>query len=463
MMLLSEIAKVVSGELRGGDVRVNSVDTDSRKIVDGQLFVAIKGDRFDGNAYAEEALAKGAAAVLISDADSDAYPAVVVNDTRKALGQLAAYWRAKMKAPVIAITGSNGKTTTKEMLVAILSAAAGDADLVHATYGNLNNDIGLPLTLLKARPEHQYIVLEMGMNHLGEIDYLTHIAKPNVAVINNAGTAHIGELGSRENIAKAKGEIYAGLSERGLAIINQDDAFAGYWASLNSDRKIITFAMREHADVMAKVSETSTGMLVGLTTPNGAIEVKLEVLGLHNVSNALAAAATATALGIGNADIAKGLASFHGVYGRLQHKAGFNGATLIDDTYNANPDSMKAALDVLKNLGGTMIFLMGDMGELGAEAAKLHAEIGAYAKKVGVQHLFAFGDMSHNAVNAFGRGGQHFNTIEMMVETLKPFMNSQVVVLVKGSRFIKMENVVALLTANHETEKNKTAEKMPCC
>jgi UDP-N-acetylmuramoyl-tripeptide--D-alanyl-D-alanine ligase len=463
MMLLSEIAKVVNGQLRGKDVRVNTVDTDSRNVTQGQLFVAIKGERFDGNAYAEEALTKGAAAVLISDSNSHAQPAVVVHDTRKALGLLAAYWREKMTAPVIAITGSNGKTTTKEMLVAILTVAAGDADLVHATYGNLNNDIGMPLTILKAQPKHRYIVLEMGMNHLGEIDYLTHIAKPNLAVINNAGTAHIGELGSRENIAKAKGEIYAGLSERGLAIINHDDAFAGYWESLNSDRKIITFAMRRHADVMAKVIEIPSGIQVELTTPSGTVEIKLSVLGLHNVSNALAAAATATALGIINTDIAKGLSNFQGVYGRLQHKVGFNGATLIDDTYNANPDSMKAALDVLKNLGKQIMFVMGDMGELGVDAAKLHAEIGAYAQEIGVQHLFAIGDMSQNAVNAFGSGGKHFNTIEMMVETLKPFMNSQVTVLVKGSRFMKMENVVALLTAHHETEKNKTAEKMPCC
>lgn len=463
MMLLSEIAKAVNGQLRGEDVWVNSVDADSRSIEQGQLFVAIKGERFDGNTFAEEALVKGAVAVLVSDDNSPAQPSVVVKDTRKALGQLAAYWREKLAAPVIAITGSNGKTTTKEMLVEILTSATGDADLIHATYGNLNNDIGMPLTLLGARPKHQYIVLEMGMNHLGEIDYLTHIAKPNVAVINIAGTAHIGELGSRENIAKAKGEIYAGLGEHGIAIINQDDAFEGYWKSLNTGRKIISFAMHQQADVMAKATESTSGIKIELTTPNGVVEAKLSVLGLHNVINALAAAATAIALGVDNTHIAKGLAFFQGVYGRLQAKLGINGATLIDDTYNANPDSMKAALDVLKHLGGQTIFVMGDMGELGVDAAKLHSEIGAYAKKAGVQHLLAIGDLSQNAVNAFGSGGKHFTSIDLLVETLKPYMKSDLTVLVKGSRFMKMEKVVALLTTHNETEKNKTAEKMPCC
>lgn len=463
MMLLSEIAKAVNGQLRGEDVWVTSVDADSRSIEQGQLFVAIKGERFDGNTFAEEALVKGAVAVLISDDNNPAQPSVVVTDTRKALGQLAAYWREKLAAPVIAITGSNGKTTTKEMLVEILTSATGDADLIHATYGNLNNDIGMPLTLLGARQKHQYIVLEMGMNHLGEIDYLTHIAKPNVAVINIAGTAHIGELGSRENIAKAKGEIYAGLGEHGIAIINQDDAFEGYWKSLNPGRKIISFAMHQQADVMAKASESTSGIQIELTTPNGVIEAKLSVLGLHNVINALAATATAIALGVENKHIAKGLAFFQGVYGRLQPKLGINGATLIDDTYNANPDSMKAALDVLKHLGGQSIFVMGDMGELGVDAARLHSEIGAYAKEAGVQHLLAIGDLSQNAVNAFGSGGKHFTSIDLLVETLKPYMKSDLTVLVKGSRFMKMEKVVALLTTHHETEKNKTAEKMPCC
>jgi UDP-N-acetylmuramoyl-tripeptide--D-alanyl-D-alanine ligase len=453
MMLLSEIAKAVNGQLRGEDVWVTSVDADSRSIEQGQLFVAIKGERFDGNTFAEEALVKGAVAVLVSDDNNPAQPSVVVTDTRKALGQLAAYWREKLAAPVIAITGSNGKTTTKEMLVEILTSATGDADLIHATYGNLNNDIGMPLTLLGARQKHQYIVLEMGMNHLGEIDYLTHIAKPDVAAINIAGTAHIGELGSRENIAKAKGEIYAGLGEHGIAIINQDDAFEGYWKSLNSGRKIISFAMHQQADVMAKASESTSGIQIELTTPNGVIEAKLSVLGLHNVINALAATATAIALGVDNMHIAKGLAFFQGVYGRLQPKLGINGATLIDDTYNANPDSMKAALDVLKHLGGQSIFVMGDMGELGVDAAKLHSEIGAYAKEAGVQHLLAIGDLSQNAVNAFGSGGKHFTSIDLLVETLKPYMKSDLTVLVKGSRFMKMEKVVALLTTHHETEK----------
>jgi UDP-N-acetylmuramoyl-tripeptide--D-alanyl-D-alanine ligase len=224
MMMLSDIAKAVGGTLQGTDMRIESVDTDSRRIQAGQLFVGIQGERFDGNTFAAAALKLGAAAVMISDAAQAVSPAVLVTDTRLALGKLANYWRQQLPAPITAITGSNGKTTTKEMLNAILAAALGDGATVHATQGNLNNDIGMPLTLLKARAQHQQIVLEMGMNHLGEIAYLSNIAQPNVAVINNAGTAHIGELGSRENIAKAKGEIFEGLAEHGIAVINADDA-----------------------------------------------------------------------------------------------------------------------------------------------------------------------------------------------------------------------------------------------
>ncbi|MES2502599.1 MAG: UDP-N-acetylmuramoyl-tripeptide--D-alanyl-D-alanine ligase [Pseudomonadota bacterium] len=446
MMQLSIIAKAVNGQLLGTDCEVLSVGTDSRAIVSNQLFVAIKGENFDGNQFAETAIQQGAAAVLVSDAQTKARPAIVVDDTKLALGQLAKYWRNQFDSPVIAITGSNGKTTTKEMLSAILVAATKDAASVHATAGNLNNDIGMPLTLLKLRKEHTYAVIEMGMNHLGEIDYLSRIAQPNVALINNAGTAHIGELGSRENIAKAKGEIFNGLDANGVAVINADDAFCAYWQSLNVGKKIITFSLNKAADVTASYEELDGLSHMQLTTPTGSIALKLNVLGKHNIANALAASAAAVALGVSNQDIANGLQNMQAVHSRLQRKAGLNGALLIDDTYNANPDSMKAAIDVLAAMDGTRIFVMGDMGELGADAPAMHAEIGAYAKQKGIENLLAFGALSANTVVAFGKAAQHFSDLNDLISNVKNLMQKNVTVLVKGSRFMKMERVVAPLT-----------------
>lgn len=446
MMQLSTIAKAVNGKLLGDDVEMQSVGIDSRAIVSNQLFVAIKGENFDGNKFAETAIEQGAAAVLVSDAQTKARPAIVVEDTRLALGYLAKFWRNQFELPVIAITGSNGKTTTKEMLTAILGAATKHAANVHATVGNLNNDIGMPLTLLKLRKEHAYAVIEMGMNHLGEIDYLSRIAQPTIALINNAGTAHIGELGSRENIAKAKGEIFNGLSANGIAVINADDVFCAYWQSLNAGKKMITFAMNKAADVSAKYQEIEGSSHVELTTPTGRVDFKLNVLGKHNIANALAASAAAVALGIGNQDIADGLQNMQAVHSRLQRKAGLNGALLIDDTYNANPDSMKAAIDVLAARAGARVFVMGDMGELGADAATMHAEIGLYAKQNGVKNLLAFGALSVHAANAFGEGAQHFSLLEDVISNTKKLMQKHTTVLVKGSRFMKMECVVQPLT-----------------
>jgi len=450
MMQLTEAARVLGAQLLGGDKAFDSVGTDSRSVMPGQLFVALKGDNFDGNAFAAEAISKGAAAVVVSDAATEARPALVVKDTRLALGELARDWRARSSAPLAAITGSNGKTTTKEMLTSILAAAAGDARKVHATYGNLNNDIGLPLTLLKIKPGHQYVVAEMGMNHLGEIDYLTHIARPNVAVINNANTAHIGELGSRENIARAKGEIFAGLQDGGVAVINADNDFSGYWQTLNIGRKVVTFALEHEADVTATYQEQAGASLMHLTTPNGQVSFELKVEGVHNISNALAASATAYALGISNADIAAGLQNFGGVYARLERKAALNGAVLIDDTYNANPDSMKAAIDVLAKQAGEKILVLGDMGELGDDARAMHFEVGAYAKAAGLDRLYCLGDLSREMVSGFGAGARHFESPEAVAAAVLPQLNNKSTVLVKGSRFMRMERVVKLLAARQQ-------------
>jgi UDP-N-acetylmuramoyl-tripeptide--D-alanyl-D-alanine ligase len=446
MLMLSEIAKILNGHMLGEDVLVQSVGTDSRNIVKNQLFVGIKGEHFDGNTFALEAIQQGAAAVLVSDHKTQAIPAVVVVDARLALGQLAKHWRQQFILPLVAITGSNGKTTVKEMVASILAVPYKS---ILATQGNLNNDIGMPLTLLKIRAEHAVAVIEMGMNHQGEIRYLTNIAQPTVAVVNNAGTAHIGELGSREAIARAKGEIYEGLATNGIAIINADDDFADYWKTLNKNKRVITFGLDKPADVSATYEIEGNLTQINLKTAGGDISFKLSVLGVHNIRNALAASAVAAALGVTNIDIAKGLAVFGAVKGRLNWLVGANGAVVIDDTYNANPDSMKAAIDVLANqkmtLQTSVIFVMGDMAELGVNAPQMHADIGMYAKQKGILHLLTLGELSAKAAHAFDGNAQHFTTVEALVASLNPLMNSNSIVLVKGSRFMQMERVVNLL------------------
>ena len=468
MITLANIAKIVDGHLIGNDCEIASIGIDSRNITQNQLFIGIKGENFDGNTYAFDAIKQGAAAVLVNDADTKARPAVIVKDTRLALGKLASDWRHQFSLPIVAVTGSNGKTTVKEMLVSILNAATYkenslDVTKVHATIGNLNNDIGLPLTLLKMTDQHAYAVIEMGMNHLGEINYLTNITQPTVAVISNAGTAHIGQLGSRENIAKAKGEIFAGLAHDGVAVINADDDFAGYWKSLSSTKKTITFGLNKQADVFASFKEFDAVNKINLTTPSGNISFELNLLGQHNIYNALAASACAVALGISNTDIANGLSNMKAVKGRLQRKVGLNGAVLIDDTYNANPDSMKAAIDALKTFATHTIFVMGDMGELGIDSAQMHAEIGAYAKQQHINQLMTFGDLSELATRQFGinnqdatQSAQHFKSLESLIATLKASMQTNVTVLVKGSRSMQMERVINALELKPSLQKSET-------
>ena len=441
MMRLSEAALATRGQLIGADVEFCCVRTDSRAIKKGQLFVALQGENFDGHEYAAQSLEQGASAVLVSKA-SNVSPAVVVEDTRLALGDLASHWRAKFDMPVVAITGSNGKTTVKEMLAAILKVATADDASVLATQGNLNNDIGLPMTMLNLGKQHRYAVLEMGMNHTGELSYLSNLAKPNVALVNNAGTAHIGELGSLEAIANAKGEIFEGLADGGTAIINADDVFANLWKNLASKHQQVTFGLKAKADVTAKYELHAASSDLELIAPNGTVKFTLPAPGLHNVSNALAAASAALALNVLLENIATGLSNFAGVKGRLQTKQGFAGAKVIDDTYNANPMSMKAAIDVLKASAGQRIFVMGDMAELGADAASMHAEIGAYAKTAGIEKFYALGELTKNAVTAFGANAMHFGTVEALAESLKSIMNAETTVLVKGSRSMRMERVV---------------------
>ncbi|MDP1653047.1 MAG: UDP-N-acetylmuramoyl-tripeptide--D-alanyl-D-alanine ligase [Rhodocyclaceae bacterium] len=448
MLTLTSIALILNGQHRGHDVEFTSVGSDSRTVMPGMLFVALQGERFDGHDFVQDVLAQGATCALVSTDWAAAHPdlpLVGVADTRLALGKLAAHWRTRFHIPLIGVTGSNGKTTVKEMCAAILRADFGQ-HAVLATTGNLNNDIGVPLTLLKLRTSHHAAVIEMGMNHPGEIAYLTRIARPTVAVVNNAQRAHLAGLGSVFEIAKAKGEIFEGLGETGVAVINADDPHAEFWRALNRDRRIVSFGFSPAADVrgtwQASHENEGFGSELALTTPLGKLAFHLPVPGEHNARNALAAAAACLAAGVPLAPVARGLEGYAGMQGRLQRQSGCGGALVIDDSYNANPDSMRAAIDVLAALPGRRIFVMGDMGEVGEAAGQLHDEIGGYAKSQGVDYLFALGEKSVAAVHNFDSGGQHFTSVAALVKTLKPLMDKETTVLVKGSRFMRMERVV---------------------
>ncbi len=436
-MHLHEAALAIDAQAVGADVAITAVSTDTRNLPAGCLFVALKGPRFDGHTFAAKALQQGAAAVMVAaTAQLQVSPALVVDDTLLALGKLAAWHRGRMSAKVAAITGSNGKTTVKEMLASILAVDAG-AEAVLATAGNLNNDIGMPLTLLKLTPEHRYAAIEMGMNHPGEIAYLTQIARPDVALVNNALRAHLAGLGSVEAVARAKGEIYAGLKEGGIAIVNADDPHADLWRGLAGSHQVMSFGFAENADV-----RILPGAQLTLETAQGRIEATLQIPGEHNQRNAAAAASLALALGIAPASIAQGLASCSGIKGRLQTHACILGATLIDDSYNANPDSVLAAIQVLAARPGMRILVLGDMGELGPEAAALHREIGESAKAAGIDRLLCLGEMSLNSVQGFGPGAMHFERIEELLAEIECALGPDVTVLVKGSRFMQMERVV---------------------
>jgi UDP-N-acetylmuramoyl-tripeptide--D-alanyl-D-alanine ligase len=457
MMHLSQLLTELNATLVGKDVTFEQVNTDSRKIQKGDLFIALRGDNFDGAAYVAASLQGGAVAAIMNRASYDSVvhgglsALLLVDDTRIALGKLASYWRRQFAIPLVAITGSNGKTTVKEMLAAILRKAAGSEAAVLATKGNFNNDIGMPLTLLQLNAQHRYAVIEMGMNHFGEIDYLTRLALPQVALVNNASGAHLQGLGSIAGVAQAKGEIFAGLEAQGIAIINADDAHASVWRDLAGAHPIIDFALDKSAAVHGTWQAQSYGSSVQADTPQGALRLELQVPGIHNARNALAAACAALALNIPLTIIAAALAEFGGVAGRLQRKPGLCGATLIDDTYNANPASMRAALQVLAQASGKRIFVLGDMGELGADALTMHQELGLAARASGIEKMFALGVMSAVAAREFGSGAQHFTLVEELNAALLKELDAQTTVLVKGSRFMKMERVVQACAADKET------------
>jgi len=462
MMSLHEAALATHGSATQGERRFTGVSTDTRTLAAGELFVALKGENFDGHAYVAQALRQGAAAAMVNSAEPPAdlppdAPLLMVADTRRALGDLAADWRGKFVLPLIGVTGSNGKTTVKEMCAAILREQARRDGLtepeaqasVLATAGNLNNDIGLPLTLLKLRATHRAAVIEMGMNHPGEITYLTNLARPTVALINNAQRAHLAGLGGLNAVAQAKGEIFAGLAPDGVAVINADDPHADLWREMSSPHRNLSFGLVQPADVTARYTLLSFGSLLTLTTPQGEAEAKVKAIlqlpGVHNVCNGLAAAAATLAAGVDLDSIIAGLSGFTGIKGRLQRRTALNGALLIDDSYNANPDSMRAAIEVLAALPGKKILVLGDMGEVGEQAGQFHDEIGGYAKSMGVDQLLALGEHAAAAVRNFDGGAEHFKSVETLLHSLRPLLDSETTVLVKGSRFMKMERVVEAL------------------
>jgi len=471
MMRLSEAAQATSAHLRGEDRAFDAVSTDTRMLAPRSLFVALKGERFDGHEFLARAAAQRAAGALVQDSApavknaTSALPLLIVEDTRRALGELAAHWRGKFSMPLVALTGSNGKTTVKEMLAAILRERAagelregGPAPGVLATRGNLNNDIGVPLTLLELRTSHRYAVIEMGMNHAGEIRYLTRLSAPNVALVNNVGPAHIQFFGSVEAIARAKGEIFEGLGPDGTAVINADDRHAPILRELAAARNRVEFGLDNKATVTADYQLRFLESEIVLKTPLGEAAAVLKAPGLHNVRNALAASAAAVALSVPATTIAAGLGRFSGVKGRLQRRPAKRGAILIDDTYNANPDSARAAIAVLTQATGEKLMVLGDMGELGADAASLHAELGSAARTQGVDHLYTLGEQSAHAAKSFGAGGRHFERIEDLLAEIENRLSRELIVLVKGSRFMRMERVVDALAAPVEESGERRKE-----
>ena len=452
-MRLSEVVHAfhaVKPGMSAGDPLLTGVSTDSRSVSPGELFIALSGISFDGHTFLAGATERGAAAALVSRIDAEAtIPQILVSDTRLALGRLAQVWRRRFTIPVLALTGSNGKTTVKEMLRAIFVAHLGNADAVLATEGNLNNDIGVPQMLLRLSADHQLAIFELGMNHLGEIAYLTRLVEPDAALVVMAGTAHIGELGSRDAIAEAKGEIYTALKPDGIAVINMHDRFGTYWKTLAGNRPVISFGVSAEDDVFGLFApDAGSGLTIRWQGID--IAVRLKVLGQHNQRNALAAAAGAIALGVPLPAIKAGLEAFSGVAGRLQTYRGHNSATIIDDTYNANPDSVKAAIAVLAQLPSPRILVLGDMGELGHEGPAMHADVGAFARDAGIDALCATGDLMRGAVKVFGKGAEHFQQIDVLVNALKPRLTAGTNVLVKGSRFMAMERVVAQLVPEYQ-------------
>lgn len=449
-MSLSKAAVAVNATFNGEGITFSGCSTDSRTITEGNLFIALSGKNFDGHDYVAKAEDNGASSLILEREVNNTKPALQVKDTRKAMGLLARAWREELTIPLVAITGSNGKTTVKEMVSSILS----EISEVHTTSGNLNNDIGVPLTLFGLDKKHQYAVIEMGANHPGEIEWLTSIACPDVAVITQCAPSHLEGFGSVEGVARAKAEIYSGLQSSGTAIINADDEYAGFWKESCEHLNQLGFGIESvDADVRAKninILTESASIKFELNCAQGAIEILLPLAGEHNVMNALAASACCLNLDVSLASIKNGLEKMSPVKGRLQIKAGKQGVRIIDDTYNANPASLEVALKVLSHYQGTRYLVLGDMGELGDAAIKLHRDAGELAKHLGVDKIFTLGELSINTLQGFGSDSFYFESHDVLNEALMNYLDEDTTILVKGSRAMRMEKIVQALTEEQE-------------
>jgi UDP-N-acetylmuramoyl-tripeptide--D-alanyl-D-alanine ligase len=437
-MSLARASQIIGGTLVGADVEFVGVSTDTRTLKPAEVFFALHGPHFDGHDFLAEAAGRGAAGAVLMRATDVALSHIKVVDTRLALGTLAAFWRRQFDIPVVAISGSNGKTTVKEMIAAIMAETGRGC----STRGNLNNDIGVPLTLLRLRAEDHYAVIELGMNQRGEIAYLARMTQPTIAVVTNAAQAHLAGIGSVDDVAREKGALFAALDADGIAVINADDHYADLWRGCAQGRRSLTFGLHHQADVSADYQTDRTGSTIRLQTAQGTMQMRLSLLGEHNVSNALAAAATAIAGGVDLPCVKCGLEKLRAVSGRLELKAGSNGAVIIDDTYNANPASLAAGIAVLKDYSGETVLVLGDMAELGDAAPEIHQRAGKLAKDVGICRLYALGELSRLAVESFGKGAKHFPSREALIEALHERLSADTTVLVKGSRVMHLEQVV---------------------
>jgi len=469
---LSELLPTLDGAKLTGDASFAGVSTDSRSAPAGSLFVALRGESFDAHDFLAQVADKGVAAVVVERLpegwDSTKVPAIVVPDTLVALGRIANAWRRRFSLPVIGVTGSNGKTTVKEMISSILAAAFGEEGRM-ATRGNLNNEIGVPLTLFRLEASHQAAVIEMGMNHAGEIGRLAAIAAPTLAMVNNAQREHQEFMHTVEAVARENGAALSALSASGVAVFPHDDEFTPLWRELAGARRAISFGLSKEADVSCThraAEDFGSDMFISVRDQDGGVRqffVALQAAGEHNVRNALAAAACAIGAGITLEQVRQGLEAFAPVAGRLQKKRAANGATIIDDTYNANPDSVRAAIDVLAASAAPRILVLGEMGEVGTQGQQFHEEIGAYAAAKGIEHVLATGGLTRYAVNAVKAGAspdsgtvvEYFEQFDGLLAALDARLagRSDATVLIKGSRFMKMERAVQHLIGSNNSNK----------
>jgi UDP-N-acetylmuramoyl-tripeptide--D-alanyl-D-alanine ligase len=444
---LSDAARAVGGRLVGDDQRYGEVASDSRTLEPGALFVALRGPNFDGREFAAAAAVRGAVGAIVEAAVPCALPQIVVPNALRALQQLGQAWRAEFTLSLVAVAGSNGKTTAKEMTAAILSRMGA----CMATRGNLNNHIGVPLTLMRLEASHRSAVVEMGANRIGDVAELVRLARPTVGLITNAGAEHLEGFGNLDGVAQGEGEMVSCLEPGATAIINADDAYCGYWRKVAAAGRILTFGVHANADFMAKnsvlaIEHGEFATRFTLECPLGQRSITLKAGGAHNIGNALAAAAAASAAGASLEDIVLGLADFRAVAGRLQLKAGARDSWIIDDSYNANPSSVRAGLEVLRSLPGATWLVLGDMAELGEHAEDSHAHMGAYARDCGITRLFAVGPQSSRAVETFGSGAEWFADADSLTRRLQAELKPGVTVLIKGSRINRLERVVQALT-----------------